>query len=177
MISWLIQRVRNLDSLYRDASSSHWIVWDVARPDAPNLSTDGAWSHHLLAPAERATRPQGTLLKSAHSLHSLEACNVYTKRVLMQWNGCRDCHWNCESVPNEQQQQLLQVLKHSVRDSSLVSHNPSTQLALVQCTHISHRLSTLHPTIALFIVPSPPRQLIMLAQADNAPSVERQLYN
>ena len=27
------------------------------------------------------------------------------------------------------------------------------------------------------IVLSPPRQLIMLAQADNAPSVERQLYN
>ena len=47
---------------------------------------------HLLAPAERATRPQCTLLKSAHSLHSLEACNVYTKRVLMQWNGYRDCH-------------------------------------------------------------------------------------
>ena len=39
-----------------------------------------------------------------YSLHSLEACNVYTKRVLMQWNDCRDCHWNCESVPNEQQQ-------------------------------------------------------------------------
>ena len=83
-------------------SSSHWIVWDVARPDAPNLSTDGVWSHHLLAPAERATRPQGALLKSAHSLHSLEACNDDTKRILMQWNGCQDCHWNCESVPNEQ---------------------------------------------------------------------------
>ena len=32
----------------------------------------------------------------------------------------------------------LQVLTHSVRDSSLVSHNPSTQLSLVQCTHKSH---------------------------------------
>ena len=59
--------------------------------------------HHLLAPAERATIPQGTLLKSAHSLHSLEDCDVYTNRVPMQWNGCRDCRWNCESVPNEQQ--------------------------------------------------------------------------
>ena len=55
-------------------------------------------SHHLLAPAERATRPQGTLLKSAHSLHSLEACDVYTKRVPTQWNGYRNCLWNCESV-------------------------------------------------------------------------------
>ena len=37
---------------------------------------------------------------------------------------------------------LLQVSTHSVRDSSLVSHNPSTQLALalVQCTLKSHRL-------------------------------------
>ena len=104
MILWLIQRVRNLGSLYRGVNSSLWIVWDVAKPDASNLSTDGVWSHHQLAPAERATRRQGTLLKSAHSLHSLEACNVYTKRVLMQWNGCRDCPWNCESVPNEQQQ-------------------------------------------------------------------------
>ena len=43
---------------------------------------------------------------------------------------------------------------------TLVSHNPSTQLALVQCTHKSQ--TTLHPTIALFIVLSPPRQLIML---------------
>ena len=43
MISWLIQRVRNLDSLYRDASSSHWIVWDVARPDmriSPQMGHD-----------------------------------------------------------------------------------------------------------------------------------------
>ena len=44
---------------------------------------------------ERATRPQGTLLKSAHSLHSLEACDVYTKRVPMQWTCYRDCL--CES--------------------------------------------------------------------------------
>ena len=36
--------------------------------------------------------------------HSLEACDVYTKRVPMQWNGYRNCLWNCESVPNEQQQ-------------------------------------------------------------------------
>ena len=77
----------------------------MSRPDVPNLSTDGAWSHHLLAPAERATRPQGTLSKSAHSLHSLEACDVYTKRVPTQWTGYRNCVWNCESVPNEQQQQ------------------------------------------------------------------------
>ncbi len=68
----------------------------MARPDVPNLSTDGAWSHHLLAPAERATRPQGTLLKSAHSL---EACDVYTKRVPTHWNVYRNCLWNCESVP------------------------------------------------------------------------------
>ena len=47
--------------------------------------------------------PQGTLLKSAHSLHSLEACDVYTKRVPTQWNGYQNCLWNCESVPNEQQ--------------------------------------------------------------------------
>ena len=43
------------------------------------------------SPAERATRPQGTLLKSAHSLHSLEACDVYTKRVPTQWNGYQNC--------------------------------------------------------------------------------------
>ena len=67
MISWLTQRVRNLGSLYRDVTSSLWIVWDVVRPDAPNLCTCGVWSHHMLASAERATRPQGTLLKSAHS--------------------------------------------------------------------------------------------------------------
>ena len=40
---------------------------------------------------ERATRPQGTLLKSAHSLHSLKACDVYTKRVPTQWNGYQNC--------------------------------------------------------------------------------------
>ena len=45
-----------------------------------------------------------TLLESAHSLHCLETCDVYTKRVLPQWNGCRDGQFNCESVPNEQQQ-------------------------------------------------------------------------
>ena len=45
----------------------------------------------LIAPAERATRPQGTMLKSAHSLHSLEACDVYTKRVPTQWNGYQNC--------------------------------------------------------------------------------------
>ena len=28
---------------------------------------------------------------SAHSLHSLEACNIYTKRVLMKWNGRKSC--------------------------------------------------------------------------------------
>ena len=61
-------------------------------------------------------------------------------------------------------------------DSSLVSYNTSTQLALVQCTHKSHR-SLLYTPLALFIVLSPPRQLIMLAPADNAPSVERQLFN
>ena len=42
--------------------------------------------------------------------------------------------------------------------------------------HTQIAQTTLHPTIALFIVLSPPRQLIMLAQADNDPSVERQLY-
>ena len=68
MISWLIQRVRNLGSLYRDVNSSLGIIWDMAKPDALDPSTDGLWSHYLLAPAERATRPQGTLLMSAHSL-------------------------------------------------------------------------------------------------------------
>ena len=28
-------------------------------------------------------------LKSAHSLHSPKACDIYTKRVLTQWNGCQ----------------------------------------------------------------------------------------
>ena len=34
---------------------------------------------------------QTTLLKSAHSLHSLEACDVYMKRVPTQWNGYQNC--------------------------------------------------------------------------------------
>ena len=50
---------------------------------------------------------------------------------------------------------MLQVLTHSVRDSSLVSHNPSTQLALalVQCTLKSlrlHKLIMLRPWSASF---------------------------
>ena len=45
--------------------------------------------------------------------------------------------WNLNCLPLSS---LLQVSTHSVRDSSLVSHNPSTQLALVQCTLKSHRL-------------------------------------
>ena len=35
-----------------------------------------------------------------------ETCNVYTKQVLMLWNGCGEGLWNCESVPNEQQRWL-----------------------------------------------------------------------
>ena len=31
--------------------------------------------------------------------------DVYMKRVPTQWNGYKYCLWNCESVPNEQQQQ------------------------------------------------------------------------
>ena len=36
---------------------------------------------------------------------TVEAYDVYMKRVPTQWNGYRNCLWNCESVPNEQQQQ------------------------------------------------------------------------
>ena len=60
---------------------------------------------------------------------------------------------------------------------TIVSHNTSTQLALVQYTHKSHSSLTMCTPLALFIILSPPRQLIMLAPADNAPSVERQLFN
>ena len=55
---------------------------------------------------------------------------------------------------------------HSVRDSSLVSHKPSTQLILVQCTH---NRTVLHHTCNLY-------STVTIAPADNAPSVERQLF-
>ena len=54
--------------------------------------------HHPLAPAERATRPESRSLKSAHSLHSPKACDVYTKRVLAQWNGCQDAMKSAHSL-------------------------------------------------------------------------------
>ena len=45
------------------------------------------WCGVIASPAcPCGERPQGTLLKSAHSLHSLEACYVSTKRVPTQWN-------------------------------------------------------------------------------------------
>ena len=109
----------------------------TSRPDVPILSTDGAWSHHLLAPAERATRPQGTLLKSAHSLNSLEACDVYMKRVPTQWNGYRNCLWNCESVPNEQQQQPPHIT---------IPHHHLTSPPHITTPHSSPPHTVHHPT-------------------------------
>ena len=81
-------QARCAESLYR------WGV--IASPSFPCGE-----SHHI---------PQGTLLKSANSLHSLEACDGYTKRILTQWNGYQNCRWNYESVSNEQQQRLSQAI-------------------------------------------------------------------
>ena len=56
------------------------------------------WSEGVPAGHDIGTNPtcsqpksQGTLLKSAHSLHSLDACDVNAKRALTQWNGYQNC--------------------------------------------------------------------------------------
>ena len=86
--------VHSTETSVRHSKSSDMWPGQMCRISLPM----GRLAHHMLAPAERATgtRPKGTLLKSAHSLLFLEACDVYTKRVPPQWNGYRDCLWNCD---------------------------------------------------------------------------------
>ena len=69
----------------------------------------------------------------------------------------------------------LEAFRSRLITSQPKSINPTRTRTRSMHTQIAQ--TTLHPTIALFIVLSPPRQPIMLAQADNAPSVERQLFN
>ena len=69
----------------------------------------------------------------------------------------------------------LDAFRSRLITSQPYSINPTRTRTRSMHTQIAQ--TTLHPTIALFIVMSPPRQPIMLAQADNAPFMERQLLN
>ena len=74
-------------------------VWNQSCPSLRSLACL-AWGRKV--PSFRSVPRGGSArVLSVERLCTLEACNVYTKR-----GPDRDCHWNCESVPNEQQQQL-----------------------------------------------------------------------
>ena len=66
--------VHSTETSVRHSESSEMWPGEICRISLlMGVIASPAW---LLAPAEGAARPQGTLLKSAHSLHSLEACDV-----------------------------------------------------------------------------------------------------